>query len=263
MADIRVGIIPAAGTGSRLGPLNRPEWIPKALLPLSDGYVIDFAIGTLFQLGVREIHVIIGPEANFRDLTRHVGDGSQWGMKVRYEVQHERKGLGHAISLASELVGSPFAVVLGDDLTLSSDSLRRGAEVFERSQADALEYCVWESEPGRIAQSCSVAFGSSFRIRKIVEKPTNPGAGYRGIGVYLFRHRIYEAIHEISKANDKGPIGLTPAISALASEGDALAYPITGTNININTPADYDAAIEAVSHTSILAELRRATMENR
>src|SRR5690606_34772276 len=176
----RRGIILAGGSGTRLYPITRA--ISKQLLPVYDKPMIYYPLSVLMMAGIREVLIINTPHEQvlFQQL---LGDGSQWGMDIRYAVQPSPDGLAQAYLIGKEFVaGKPSCLVLGDnifhgtglrELLRRADSRQPGATVFGYRVNDPERYGV-------------AVFGKTGKVVDLVDKPSQPRSNYAITGLYFY-----------------------------------------------------------------------------
>ena len=175
----RKGIILAGGSGTRLYPLTMA--VSKQLLPIYDKPMVYYPLTVLMLAGIREILIITTPQDQ-NQFQHLLGDGSQWGIYLEYEVQLSPDGLAQAFVLAENfLAGAPSAMVLGDNIffghglpevLVAADAQTKGATVFGYQVSDPERYGV-------------VAFDDDGAVESIIEKPDFPPSNYAVTGLYF------------------------------------------------------------------------------
>ncbi|HVZ45355.1 MAG TPA: nucleotidyltransferase family protein [Ramlibacter sp.] len=105
-------VLMAGGLGSRLKPLTDDR--PKPMLHVGDRPILETILASFVEQGFRRFFISV----NYRgELVReHFGDGSRFGVEIRYLVEDRRLGTAGALSLLPERPSEPFFVMNGDIL---------------------------------------------------------------------------------------------------------------------------------------------------
>jgi glucose-1-phosphate thymidylyltransferase len=173
------GIILAGGSGTRLRPITRA--VCKQLLPVFDKPMVYYPLSTMMLAGVREV-LVVTTRADLDLFRALLGDGSAWGMTLRYAVQQRPEGIAQALVLGREfLAEAPSALILGDNLLYGqglTGELRAGAA---RTQG-ALVFGYRVADPRRYG----VLALDGDRAVDIVEKPDAPPSPFAVPGLYFY-----------------------------------------------------------------------------
>ena len=113
----------AAGEGRRMRPLT--ERVPKALAPAAGRPLIEWQLRRLRGAGIREVVVNLAHLGE--QIAAHCGDGSRWGMRLRYSREAPALETGGGVCKALGLLGEAPFIVLNAD-SWSDYPLRRLAE---------------------------------------------------------------------------------------------------------------------------------------
>jgi glucose-1-phosphate thymidylyltransferase len=233
----RKGIVLAGGSGTRLHPATLA--VSKQLLPVYDKPMIYYPLSALMLAGIRDVLVISTP-ADTPRFEALLGDGSRWGMNLRYCVQPSPDGLAQAFILGREyLGGAPSALVLGDNifhghdflnLLLSATARTEGATVFAYHVHDPERYGV-------------VEFDGERRALSIEEKPRQPRSNYAVTGLYFYDVQVCDIAASI-RPSARGELEITDVNATYLRQGE-LAVEIMGRGYAWLDTGTHDSLMEA------------------
>ncbi len=196
------GIILAGGAGTRLYPASLP--ISKILLPIYNKPMIYYPMSVLMQAGVKDILIITNPEDN-DNFKRVLGDGSKWGIKLSYIVQHIKRGIADAFILGEPFIGKDAcALILGDNIFYGNgfeEILAKAAQ--PRPGATVFAYEV--NDPERFGV---VEFDKNGKAISLEEKPKAPKSNFAVTGLYFYDNQVVQLAKQL-KPSARGELEIT------------------------------------------------------
>ncbi|NKE34971.1 sugar nucleotidyltransferase [Natronococcus sp. JC468] len=227
------GVVPAAGEGTRLRPLTEDK--PKGLVEVDGRPILSRVFETLLEAGVDGLVVVVGYRK--AQIVDRYGDAYR-DVPITYVHQRERRGLGHAVSLAESRVEEPFVVLNGDNV------FEGGIDpAVERVRSTDAEAAVLVEEVGReTARETGAVALEDGRVAGIVEKADDPPSRLVTTGCYVLPPKIFHALALVRPA-DSGECELSEAVGLLARAGRRVdAVRLSGSRVNVNAPADLERA---------------------
>jgi glucose-1-phosphate thymidylyltransferase len=188
----RKGIVLAGGTGSRLYPLT--QVVSKQLLPVYDKPMIFYPLSTLMLAGIRDILIITTPQDQDQFI-KLLGDGSNWGISLRYQVQPSPDGLAQAFIIGEEFLGGAnSALVLGDNLFYSQNF----SQMLQRADERIYGATIFGYHVNNPSAYGVVELDQDGKALSIEEKPALPRSPYAVTGLYFYDDRVCEVAKMIT-----------------------------------------------------------------
>tara|TARA_B100000989_G_scaffold137901_1_gene102485 strand:+ start:37 stop:894 length:858 start_codon:yes stop_codon:yes gene_type:complete len=242
---IKKAILPVAGLGTRFLPATKA--IPKEMLPIIDKPLIQYAVEEAIEVGINEIIFITSPDkfsiknhfkknknlesklikSNKNEILDKLDSSTFSKVKFYYINQYDQKGLGHAILQAESIIKkNPFAVLLPDDLFISSKPLGQLLEIYNKKKSSVIS--VNRINKANIHKYGVIKKGIEedgiIKIDDIVEKPySNEAPSDLAVcGRYILNGSIFEHL-KVTEQDRTGEIQLTDAIKSLLSQEEIFA----------------------------------------
>lgn len=213
-------IILAAGKGTRMLPLSCKR--PKHLLTVANKSVIEHNLDQLIGI-VDEAIIVIGYQGE--QIREHLGDNHK-GMALKYAVQAEQLGTGHALLCAAPHVTGRFVILPCDDMFSRADILRCVAH----------RYCALAKQVENPAQF-GVFVVEGKRIADIEEKPQAPKSDLANTGLWVMDTKLIDAMRSVPKSV-RGEYEITDALLGLIRTEEVVCEEVRDFWLPIGYPWD-------------------------
>ncbi len=227
-------IILAAGKGTRMN-CEESNSKPKVMYPLNGIPMIKYGVDALRKVGIEDITLVIGyKKEQVRDY---------FGTSVKYAIQEEQLGTGHAVMMAKPLLDTSDGILVccGDMPLFKLETIKHLIEVYHsQSPVIALLSAIF-AEPfgyGRIVRS------STIEVSSIVEQkdcsPKQQGIKECNTGFYIFNGEwLKHNLFRLQTNNSQKEYYLTDLVElAVKQKQKVIAVPVADESeaLGINTP---------------------------
>lgn len=218
-------VLMAGGEGVRLRPLT--ETVPKPMLPIGGRPLLETILKNLADQGFTKYFISVNHQRHV--IQNYFGDGSEYGVEIRYLVEDKRLGTAGALSLLPEKPTKPVIVMNGDLMTsVRFENLLR----FHEDQGSDATLCVRE-------YSTKIPYGvvrvDGTKLTGIHEKPEQ--SFMVNAGIYVLGPRALEHV-------PNGEICDMPKVfrALIANGGNATVYHIQEYWLDIGRMEDLETA---------------------
>ena len=242
------GIILAGGSGTRLYPLTKG--VSKQLLPIYDKPMVYYPLSVLMLAGIRDILLISTP-TDLPLFQRLLGNGTDFGIRLRYAPQPSPDGLAQALLIGEAFLGDEAAcMILGDNIFYGqrfSEMLAKAVETAEQQgRASVFGYRVHDPERYGV-----VSFDARGRAESLEEKPAQPKSPYAVVGLYFYPSGVSSLAAKV-KPSARGELEITDlnrmyldaGLLDVQLFGRGFAWLDTGTFDSLNEASVFVEALE-------------------
>ena len=231
------GIVLAGGFGSRLNPVTRG--VSKQLLPVYDKPMVYYPISVLMTAGINQILLISTP-MDLPSYKRLLGDGSFFGVDLKYAEQKEPNGLAEAFIIGENFIGEDgVCMILGDNIFYGKglDVLMQEA-IKSSKEATVFGYRV--KDPQRYGV---IEFDDERKVISIEEKPERPKSDKALVGLYFYPNEVIEIAKNINPS-ERGELEIS-SINQVFLEGGNLKAKILDRGFTWLDTGTHESLIEA------------------
>jgi dTDP-glucose pyrophosphorylase len=243
-------VILAAGKGTRIYPFS--DSFPKPILPIANKPIIQYQIELMAKMGVKEIIIVIGHLGY--EIVRKIGQGDDFGVRIKYVEQKSTLGIAHAVGALESYIDSPFIMFLGDIYFITNTI----EKLFQKMEEEKLQ-CVLatkvENDIDKIKRNFSVQTDDNGFVNRVIEKPRHSSNKLKGCGIYLFDLQIFDAIRRTPRTAMRDEYEITDSIQILINYGGRVkSLNVIEDDMNLTYPHD----LIDIN----MAELRRRNLDN-
>jgi len=210
------GIVLAGGFGSRLNPVTRG--VSKQLLPVYDKPMVYYPISVLMTAGINQILLISTP-MDLPSYKRLLGDGSFFGVDLKYAEQKQPNGLAEAFIIGENFIGEDgVCMILGDNIFYGKglDILMQEA-IKSSKEATVFGYRV--KDPQRYGV---IEFDDERKVISIEEKPQRPKSDKALVGLYFYPNEVIEIAKNINPS-ERGELEISSINQVFLERGNLKA----------------------------------------
>ncbi len=235
---IKIGVILAAGRGTRIFNDQHQAAMPKAMLDIGGMPILERAILMLKRIGIKKIYIIVNYKKDV--IINYIKNENFFNTTIVFVKQKKLNGTANAILLLKKHIKEPFLVILGDCVfnIYSWSPLFLLQKKYKPIAIQGVTHCGNK----KTLKGTNEVFLNGNIIKKIIEKPKRPTSKMTGTGIYLFTSEIFDYIEKTKINPIRNELEITDTIDAVAKIKRAYAWFIEGKVFNINTNKDLNLA---------------------
>lgn len=237
-------LILAGGRGKRLDKVSEGQ--NKCMVDIKGKPLIEYSLDCAVKTDIKEIVIVVGYKAE--DIINTYGNRYN-GKPIKYVIQHEQKGLVHAIECAQNAIGrEDFMLMLADELLVSpkhSQMLKK----YEEENLFGICGVMLVKNKDLIKKTYAVIQGEDDRIYRLIEKPSRPMNNIMGTGNCIFKNEIFSYIDQTPINQKREEKELVDLIQCAIDEGNIVkSFVICDHYVNVNSEEELKEAESYFAH---------------
>ena len=229
MSRVDKAVLLAAGRGTRMRELTAD--LPKPMIKVRGKPILLHIIEGLRAAAVKNFLIIVGYRADaVRD---YFGDGTCFGLQIKYATQVVQDGTGRVVDLARDFVGQSSFVLSYGDILVDQANYKSLVEL-----PDDVAAIVSVKQNQDVSKGGAVIVNEQMEVTDIREKP-KPGEAsspWYNAGIYVFKPSIFEWTARL-QPSPRGEYELTDAVRGLAQSGKRVkAFELSGEWADVRDP---------------------------
>jgi glucose-1-phosphate thymidylyltransferase len=253
-----VGIVPAAGKGSRMASFFFPKELTLITLPNNkicynnhskfQRSLCEFALECLTYANINTAYVIINN--NKYELINFLKDGQDFGLNLSYIYQPNTQGLPFAIDSAFPFIRHQcVSLVLPDAIIEPSIALKQMLTLFKNKKEDIILGVFEYKDPTEL---CQVVYDENYHVIRLYDKSSKVRI-HNTWGMAAWRPRFNDFLHNyLKEVHTKHEISLAEVFNEAIAKGiEIVAHPLKNSvYIDIGSPISLRDAISFLSCTN-------------
>ena len=205
--------------------------LPKPMIKVRGKPILLHIIEGLRAAAVKNFLIIVGYRADaVRD---YFGDGTCFGLQIKYATQVVQDGTGRVVDLARDFVGQSSFVLSYGDILVDQANYKSLVEL-----PDDVAAIVSVKQDQDVSKGGAVIVNEQMEVADIREKP-KPGEAsspWYNAGIYVFKPSIFEWTARL-QPSPRGEYELTDAVRGLAQSGKrVIAFELSGEWADVRDP---------------------------
>ncbi len=220
MIKNRKGIILAGGFGTRLYPSTVS--ISKQIIPIYDKPMIYYPLSTLMEAGIKDILIISSPE-HIKYFELLLKDGSQFGINIKYAIQHKPEGLAQALIIAEEFIDNkPSCLILGDNIFYGAGL----SQLLLKASLDEENTTIFSYQVSDPTRFGVIEIDKNNNVLSIEEKPKKPKSSYAITGIYFYDEKAPNYAKDLLPSK-RGELEISDLNNVYLKKGNLKAIPLS------------------------------------
>jgi len=233
------------GMGTRLSPITKVT--NKHLLLIYDKPLVYYPLTSAILSGVTDL-LVISSKVHIGAFESLFGNGTQWGIKIRYMTQKESGGIPQAFLMSDAVFdrSKETSLFLGDNLFFGTGL---GQNLFT-NEGEGLAKIIGVRVNDPTSYGVAILDGNGL-LEKVIEKPRNNVSNIAITGIYSFPADVFEKA-KLLPVSDRGELEIVDLINMYIEEKRILfrilprgaAWLDTGTPENLLKASQFVSAIQ-------------------